>query len=108
VTIFSDELKQKSLEICSQLRANDINTEIYLGEVKDKNPLEKQMKYADAKKIPYVLILGPQEAEKKLMTLRNMQTREQKQAVFDEILQSISKKANIKIILSQFTRSCKK
>lgn len=89
VTVFSDELKQKSLELCSRLRSSSINTEIYLGEIKDKNPLEKQLKYADAKKIPYVLILGPQEIEKNILTLRNMQSREQKETTFDEILKTL-------------------
>lgn len=90
VTIFSEELKEKSLEITSKLRDNNINTEIYLGEIKDKNPLEKQLKYADAKKIPYVLILGPQEAEKNIVTLRNMQTRDQQEGSLDEILSTLT------------------
>ena len=86
VTIFSEEFKEKSLEITSQLRSNNINTEIYLGEIKDKNPLEKQLKYADSKKIPYVAIIGPQEREKNVITLKNMQTREQKTADLESIL----------------------
>ena len=77
VTVFSEELKQKSLEITSRLRANNINAEIYLGEMKEKNPLEKQLKYADQKQIPYVVIIGPEEAEKKMITLKNLQKREQ-------------------------------
>lgn len=91
VTVFSEELKQKSLEITSQLREKNINAEIYLGEVKDKNPLEKQMKYADAKKIPYVLILGPQESNKKVITLRNMLTREQEQSTIETLLKTLAK-----------------
>jgi len=66
VTIFSEELKQQSLEIASTLRNQKINTEIYLGEIKAKNPLEKQLKYANQKNIPYVLILGPEEAQKNI------------------------------------------
>lgn len=64
VTIFSQDLKQQSLEVTAQLRAKNINTEIYLGEVKEKNPLEKQLKYADHKKIPYVIVIGPEEKRK--------------------------------------------
>ena len=88
VTIFSDELKQKSLEIATKLRNENVNAEIYLGEIKDKN-LEKQLKYADSKKIPYVLILGPQEAEKNIVTLRNMQTREQDEGNLSEIISKL-------------------
>jgi histidyl-tRNA synthetase len=85
VTIFSEELKSKSLELASQLRAKGINAEIWLGEIKEKNPLEKQLKYADQKNIPYVAILGPEEAKSNLATLKNMKTREQKQLPLGEL-----------------------
>lgn len=91
VTVFSKELKKQSLEICSQLRSKNINAEIYLGEIKEKNPLEKQLKYANAKKVPYVIILGPQEAEKNIVILRNMLTREQEETTIDKILQKLAK-----------------
>lgn len=86
VTIFSDELRNKSLDVCTQLRINNIATEIYLGEIKEKNPLEKQLKYADKKNIPYVIIIGSQEAANNIITLKNMQAREQIQGTMDEIL----------------------
>ncbi|HSX08525.1 MAG TPA: histidine--tRNA ligase [Candidatus Saccharimonadales bacterium] len=91
VSIFSESLKQQSLEICSRLRSNNINTEIYLGEVKEKNPLEKQLKYADQKQIPYIIIIGPEEAEKDVVTLKNLQTREQVQKPLDKIIQVLKK-----------------
>lgn len=91
VTIFSNELKQKSLEICNQLRANKINCEIFLGEVKDKSPLEKQLRYADQKKIPYALIIGPEEAEKNVYTLKNLKTREQAQYSAGELISFLQK-----------------
>lgn len=86
VTVFSEELKAKSLQIASQLRSNDIHTELYLGEIKNKNPLEKQLKYADAKNIPYVVIVGPKEAESNIVTLRTMKTREQATRTLDEVV----------------------
>jgi histidyl-tRNA synthetase len=87
VTIFSQELKTNASEMASQFRSNNINTELYLGEIKEKNPLEKQLKYADAKNIPYVLIAGPQEIEKGIVTLRTMRTREQQTGTLDEIIE---------------------
>ena len=86
VTVFSDTLKEKSLEICSRLRSTNIASEVYLGEIKARNPLEKQLKYAASKNIPYVLVIGPQEAEKNIVTLKNIQTREQISASLEEIL----------------------
>ncbi|HZE87797.1 MAG TPA: histidine--tRNA ligase [Methylomirabilota bacterium] len=87
VTVFSEELKQISLDATKKLRDQNINTEIYLGDFKAKNPLEKQLKYADAKNIPFLLIIGPQEAEKNNVTLRNMKTRDQQEGSLKEILQ---------------------
>jgi len=81
VTIFNPELKQKSLEVSSRLRSNNINTELYLEEAK----IEKQLKYADAKKIPYVIIVGPDEVEKDVVTVKNLKTREQTQVPLDEL-----------------------
>jgi histidyl-tRNA synthetase len=91
VTVFAENLKEKSLEITKQLREKNINTEIYLGEIKEKNPLEKQLKYANAKQIPYVVILGPEESKKNVVTLRNMLTREQQEKSLPEIIQELEK-----------------
>ena len=73
VTIFSEELKGKSSKLAQMLRDENINTELYLEDTK----MEKQLKYADKKQIPYVVIIGPDEARNETVTLRNMQTRKQ-------------------------------
>lgn len=88
VTVFSKELEQKSLEIISYLRSNNISCELYLGDAK----MEKQLKYADLKKIPYVIILGPEEVEKNVVTMKNLQTREQKQISVDELTKILQNK----------------
>lgn len=86
VTIFSEDLKQKSLEASSLLRSNNINTEIYLGEIKEKNPLEKQLKYADAKGIPYAVIIGPEEREKQKIILKDLKQRTQESMATEEAI----------------------
>lgn len=91
VTIFSETLKEKSMEVSEKLRNRDINTELYLGEIKEKNPLEKQLKYADQKAIPYVVIIGPEENQKNVVTLKNLQTREQIQKPIEEIITELKK-----------------
>jgi len=75
VTIFSSATSARSLEIGCKLREKNINTEIYLDPVAK---LDKQLKYADQKGIPFVVIIGPQEAEKNLVTIKNLATKEQK------------------------------
>lgn len=83
VTIFSLELKSKSLEICSLLRSKNINTELYLNE---EAKMDKQLKFANQRNIPFVVIIGPEEAEKNLVTVKNMRTREQKQISIDDLI----------------------
>ena len=83
VTIFSPDLKDKSIEISSILRINNINTELYLDE---NAKMEKQLKYANNKNIPYVVIIGPTEAEKNMIQLQNMETREQKEITIKELI----------------------
>lgn len=81
VTVFSDDLRNKSIEVANKLRENDINTELYLDDAK----MEKQLKYADQKGIPFVVIIGPDEAKNNTVTLKNMKTREQQTDSFPVI-----------------------
>lgn len=84
ITIFSPELKKKSLEITRELQAGCIKSEIYLGELKEKNSLEKQLKYADQKGIQYIIIIGPEEYESNTLTLKNMRTKKQQRLTLNE------------------------
>lgn len=87
VTVFSLELSVKSIEIATMLRINGVNTELYL----DSNAkMEKQLKYADQKGIPYVVVIGPDEAQKEIVTLKNMKTGDQAQVTPDQILAKIT------------------
>ncbi len=74
VTIMSMELAGKSIETADLLRKNNINSELWLN-ADDK--MEKQLKYADKKGIPYVIIIGPEEAKNNKITLKNMEKREE-------------------------------
>jgi len=74
LTVFSPELLQKSIEVSSRLRSNNINVELYLDE---NASLEKQLKYADKKGIPYVIIIGEDEASKNMVTLKDLKNRKQ-------------------------------
>ena len=74
VTIFSPQFASQSREIARQLRNQRINTEVYID---PKAKLDKQLKYADKKGIPYVIILGPKEVKNETATLKNMKTGEQ-------------------------------
>ena len=82
VTIFNENLLDESIKALKFLRENNINTELY----PDQNAkLEKQLKYADKKQIPYVIIIGQDEVYKNLVTLKNLLTKEQRQATINEV-----------------------
>lgn len=83
VTVFNSELMEKSLEITSKLREVNINTELWL-EPGDK--LDKQLKYADQKGIPYAIILGPDEAKSGKVVLKNLEKQSQETLTLDEAI----------------------
>lgn len=83
VTIFSPDLQGQALKVASQLRDAGINTELY-PDPSDK--IDKQFKYADKKGIPYAIVIGQDEADKDLVTLKNLSTREQITLPIDDCL----------------------
>lgn len=87
VTIFSPNLADKSLEISSRLRSNNINTEIWLD---SEAKLDKQLKYADQKGIPYVVIIGPDETAKGTITLKSLKSQTQETLTLDELVSKLA------------------
>ncbi|MBI2315012.1 histidine--tRNA ligase [Candidatus Daviesbacteria bacterium] len=86
VTVFSPDLLDKSTKLSSNLRSQNINTELWL----DPNAkLEKQLKIADQKGIPYVVIIGPEEASSNKLTLKSLKTKEQQPLTLDEAIQKL-------------------
>ena len=67
------------IKIANELRALNINTEIYLNDKKLKN----KMKYADKLKIPYVIVIGEDEINSNKIKLKNMITGEEKEIELD-------------------------
>ena len=60
LTHFDVDSSRAALPLLAELRAAGIASELY----PDASKLQKQLKYADAKAIPYVLLLGPEEIAK--------------------------------------------
>ncbi|MBI3486328.1 histidine--tRNA ligase [Candidatus Daviesbacteria bacterium] len=87
VTIFSSELVQNSLEVMLRLRSADISTELWLD---PNTKLEKQLKYADQKGIPYAIIIGPEEDVESLVTLKNLKTNSQEKLSLDTLLEKLN------------------
>lgn len=87
VTVFSNELIKKSILIVNELRNNNINTDIILDA---DLRLDKQFKYADKKGIPYVIIVGPEEASKNIIKLKDMKTGEQRELTLEKVIKQLS------------------
>lgn len=83
ITVFNEEYKTNSLEISKQLKEKEIASEIYLG---TNYKMDKQLKYADQKGIPFAIIIGPEEAEKNTLVLKDLQQRTQQQLHIDEVI----------------------
>ena len=88
ITIFAQKTAETSLKLASQLQKNKINSEIYPEITK----LDKQLKYADKKGIPYVVIIGPDEIKKNVVKLKNMKTGEQKELSQKKLIEIIRNK----------------
>ncbi|MGB9723792.1 MAG: histidine--tRNA ligase [Chloroflexia bacterium] len=75
VALFDAEYVPAALNLAQELRRAGIRTEVYL-EV--GAPLGRQFRYADRKGIPYVLVIGPDEAAAGAVTVKEMHTGEQR------------------------------
>ncbi len=87
VTIFNPELQQRSLETTVALRKAGINTELYPD---PSVRLDKQLKYASKKGIPFVAIIGQEEIEKQQIALKNMVSGEQQKLSLTECIAILS------------------
>ncbi len=74
LTVFEPELLQETIETAQILRAGEVNVELFLNPNTD---LREQLAYADSKEIPFVGIIGPEEAEKGKITIKKLKTGEQ-------------------------------
>ncbi len=82
VTVFSPGLTGKSLAVVSKLRSAGIPTELWLD---PDAKLERQLKYANQKHIPYAVIIGPEEAKKEELVLKNLSDGNQQRLMLDEL-----------------------
>ncbi|MCQ3939059.1 MAG: histidine--tRNA ligase, partial [Chloroflexi bacterium] len=87
VTVFDESLCKKSLELSTQLRNAGIATMVYPEAVK----LQKQFKFADRMKMKVTLVLGPEEAEKGLVVVKNLLNGEQVQVQREAVVEEVKK-----------------
>ena len=76
-----EQERMAAMRIMRTLRDHGVATEIYPEPVK----MKKQMEYANRRSIPYVVIIGSNELQNGLATVKNMRTGEQNAVAFDAI-----------------------
>ena len=84
-TNFGKQEETYLLPLIAQVRRAGIRTELYPEAAK----MKKQMSYADAKKIPYVAIVGETEMEAAKINLKNMITGKQQLVSLDELIDTL-------------------
>ena len=80
---FGEKETAYCLPIINKVRAQGIRAEIYPD-------MKKQMSYANAKQIPFVVLAGESEMEAGKVTLKNMETGDQQMLSPDELIAQLS------------------
>ncbi|MBD1430362.1 histidine--tRNA ligase [Sphingobacterium litopenaei] len=83
---FDKTLESFTLPLLASLRQSGVAAELYPTAAK----LKKQMSYADAKRIPYVLLIGDEEKESGLLSLKNMESGEQVKVSKEDLIAQLS------------------
>jgi len=84
---FGEQEARHIISILGKLRSAGIATELYPDQVK----MKKQMSYANARKIPFVALVGEQEMKDGVVTLKEMETGNQEQLSPEQLVERLSK-----------------
>jgi histidyl-tRNA synthetase len=82
---FGENELNYALPLLQKARLAGVNAEIY----PDVSKIKKQLDYADKKKIPFVCIIGSDEMNTGVLTLKNMISGEQEKLSFEDILNKL-------------------
>jgi len=83
---FGEQETAYCLPIINKVRESGIRAEIY----PDATKMKKQMSYANAKQIPFVVLAGESEMAAQKVTLKNMETGEQVLVSSEELIAKLS------------------
>lgn len=86
VTIFDENSVADALGILDRLLQAGVNSEVYFEPVK----LAKQLKYADKKGIPFVVVRGPEEIAKEEVVVKAMSSGKQKSIPLNQLTAYLS------------------
>jgi histidyl-tRNA synthetase len=84
---FGEREEMYCLPIVQRLRKEGIKAELFPGSAK----MKKQMGYADARKIPFVALIGEEEMQQQLISLKHMTSGEQVKLTLDALIGRLQK-----------------
>jgi len=82
---FGKEEEKYCLKLLKKVRESGISSELY----PDSAKMKKQMKYANNKNIPYVILVGENEMKNNLLTVKDMQSGEQTETSLKKFIEKI-------------------
>jgi histidyl-tRNA synthetase len=82
------EYMPEYVRIATELRVAGVSTELYYEDAK----LDKQFKYAESKGARLAIILGEEEKVRRIIKIKNLQTREQVEVEESELLAAVTSK----------------
>ncbi len=85
IIVQSPEYQNLAIQLVGKLRQDDVSADIYLRDCKFK----KKMEYANKIKVPYLVIIGEEEAKNGTYSLKDMIGGTQEQLAYDELLKRI-------------------
>lgn len=80
---FGDQEAQNCIKLIQQLRAEGVSAELYPSSAK----MQKQMKYANNRNYPFVVLLGEQELNDQTVVVKNMESGDQQTVSQNELVQ---------------------
>jgi histidyl-tRNA synthetase len=87
VVNFGGTMEEEALKVAGKLREAGVFTEVYF----EPDKLKKQFSYADRTGIPFVVIVGEEEAAAGEVGLKNMKTGEQERMPLSEAVRKLSR-----------------
>ncbi len=86
VTVFDYSTLPNSLSVAGKLREAGVKTEVFPD---SDTKLPKQLKYADKKQLPFVIMIGSEEVASNLVTVKSMKTGEQQKVSLDSLVEHL-------------------
>jgi histidyl-tRNA synthetase len=85
LTNFGEKEEQFCLKLINELRSHNINSELY----PEAKKIQKQFEYADKKGIPFVCIIGSEEIEKGIFSLKDLSNGQQEKLNKQQLIEKL-------------------